>query len=379
MSVKPFKVQVEQAILDDLRERLARTRWPDEIEDAGWDYGSNLAYLKELLGYWQNNFDWRAQEAAINRFKHFRSEIDGLNIHFIHERGKGDNPMPIMLMHGWPDSFYRMLKIIPMLTDPQNHGGDTNDAFDVIVPSAPGYGFSDRPSHRGMNAAKIASLFAKLMTEELGYERYAAHGGDMGQSVTRELSLTYPDRLRGIHLTDINYPYSIKPPKDASKAEQQYLGAQMGWLMKEGAYSMIQASKPQTLAYGLNDSPAGLAAWLIEKFRAWSDCDGDVEKSFTKDELLTSLTIYWATQTINSSIRLYYEVNQTPAEEPGFTKVPTALALFPKDISTPPREWAERFYNLHRWTEMPRGGHFAAMEEPELLVEDIRAFFRPLR
>lgn len=381
MNLQTFKVQIPQETLDDLQERLARTRWSDEISGAGWDYGSNLNYMKELIDYWQSHFDWRAQEEKINCFGHFCASIDNFGIHFIHERGKGSKPMPIIITHGWPSSFYQMLKIIPLLADPESHGGDPADSFDVIVPSMPGYGFSDRPDKRGITVTRIADLWARLMKEELGYHRFAAQGGDIGSGVTARLALTYPEMLIGIHVTDVRNPYLGEGARELSEAERKFLAEEEKWEKEEGAYGSIQATKPQTLAYGLNDSPVGLAAWIVEKFRAWSDCDGDVERRFTKDELLTNLTIYWATETINSSIRLYYEHrhNSSPLKHDERIEVPTAVALFPKDLSRPPREWAERTCNLQQWTEMPRGGHFAAMEEPELLVEDIRAFFRPLR
>ncbi len=383
MSVQPFKVEIPQAILDDLRDRLANTRWTDQIQDAGWAYGANLADMKALINYWQTQFDWRAQEKAINSFAHFRAEIDGFGIHFIHARGKGANPIPIIITHGWPSSFFQMLKIIPLLTDPQSYGGEAGDAFDVVVPSLPGYGFSDRPSEQGMTVSSMADLFGRLMAAELGYSRFAAHGGDIGGGVIQQLGLMHPDSLIGIHLTDV--PYYLQaagaPSADLSEAERKFLAKAEKWGMEEGAYAMIQSTKPQTLAYGLNDSPVGLAAWIVEKFRTWSDCDGDVERCFTKDELLTNLTIYWATQTINSAMRIYYESRHNPSSSNvgKRVEVPTALALHPKDIELPPREFAERSFNVQRWTEMPDGGHFAAMEAPDLLVQDIRAFFRPLR
>ncbi len=381
MSVQSFTITIAQSILDDLRERLARTRWPDEVEGAGWDYGTNLAYLKTLVDYWQRHFDWRAQEAMLNHFAQFRVEIDGFGVHFIHERGKGSNPLPIVITHGWPDSFYRMHKIIPLLTDPARHGGDPSDSFDVIAPSLPGYGFSDRPHQRGMTPKRTAELWAGLMTEVLGYRRFAAAGGDIGGGVTRLLALSHPDLLIGIHLTDVGYPAVTPDQSELSEAEKQYLSAVEQWRAQESAYAMMHATKPQTLAYGLNDSPVGLAGWMIEKFRAWSDCQGDVEKRFSKDELLTNIMIYWVSETINSSMRMYYEIGHTsPPLKPGqHIEVPAGVAIFPKDIGVPPREWAERTLRVQRWTEMPRGGHFAALEEPELLVEDLRAFFRPLR
>lgn len=383
MSVETFKIKIPEKVLDDLQERLARTRWTDEIPGAGWDYGTNLDYLKELVDYWQTRFDWRAQEAKLNQFAQFRAEIDGLGVHFIHERGKGPNPLPIILTHGWPDSFFRFSKIIPLLTDPESHGGDAADSFDVIVPSLPGYGFSERPASPGVTA-RIADLWAKLMSDELGYKRFAAGGGDMGSGVSQELGQSYEDSLVGIHLTDVPYLNIFsygEDHSDLSAAEKKYLAAGEQWGREEAGYGAIQSTKPQTLAYGLNDSPAGLAAWIVEKFRSWSDCDGDVEKRFTKDELLTNIMIYWATETINSSFLYYYEPSHghVAKDAKKRVEVPTAFAMFPKDLVPAPREFAERFFNVTRWTEMPRGGHFAAMEEPELLVEDIRAFFRELR
>ncbi len=381
MSVNAFKVKVPRETLKELRKRLAKTRWPDEIENSNWDYGTNLTYLKQLVSYWQHEFDWHAQKKAINKFTHLRAEIDGVGLHFIYERGKGANPLPIILTHGWPDSFVRMLKIIPLLTDPKSYGGDPNDSFDVIVPSLPGFGFSDKPRERGFNVARVADLFARLMTEELGYSRFAAHGGDWGSSVTEQLAVNHANSLVGIHLTDIPFWHMLSlPPADLSDAERKYLAAGKKWQREEGAYAMIQSTQPQTLATGLNDSPAGLASWIVEKFRRWSDCGGDVESRFTKDELLTNITIYWVTETIGSSARYYYEAIHNPLQDTGRrVEVPTGVTQFPKDISHAPREYAERFFNIQHWTEQPRGGHFAAMEEPELLAEDIRAFFRPLR
>ena len=383
MDVQPFKVQVPDATLKDLQERLTQTRWSDEIPGSDWDYGTNLAYHKELVGYWQNGFNWRAQEEAINKFSHFRADVDGLGIHFIHERGKGPNPMPLIMTHGWPGSFFEMSKITPLLADPASHGADPADAFDVVVPSMPGYGFSDHPTKPGMHVLRVSDLWAKLMTEGLGYNRFGAQGGDWGASVTAYLGFAYPENLIGIHTTSMTGPMPYLGPGSTplSEAEQALMKQREGWMQAEGGYSHIQRTKPQTLSYGLNDSPAGLAAWIVEKYRTWSDCGGDVEKRYTKDELLTTITIYWATQTINSSTRLYYETANHPWEmkQGERISVPSAMAAFPAEISRPPREWAERSYNVQRWTEMPSGGHFAALEEPERLAEDIRAFFRPLR
>jgi pimeloyl-ACP methyl ester carboxylesterase len=377
VSVKPFEVQVAQATLDDLRERLARTRWPDQVKGADWNYGTNLAYLKRLLAYWQDTFDWRAQEAAINQFAHFRAKVDSTQIHFIHQRGKGPNPLPLILLHGWPSSFVQMLKIIPMLTDPAAHGGDAADSFDVIVPSLIGYGFSDRVTEPGMSAARMAELFHKLMVGELGYERYGTRSSDLGAGVASQIARTHPTAVIGAHTSGTN-PYIGDVPDKLTKAEQAFVQQAQSWMQQEMAYAMEHSSKPQTLAYGLNDSPAGLAAWVIEKFRAWSDCGGDVERRFTKDELLTNLTIYWATETIGSSIRLYYETARDPGQW-GKVDVPTAVIMPAKDMFPTPREWVERSGRVDRWTEADRGGHFLEWEEPDMVADDLRAFFRDLR
>ena len=377
MSTESFAVTIAQATLDDLRDRLARTRWPDEVAGAGWDYGANRAYLQELTAYWRDRFDWRAHEQALNAFPHFRATVDGVGIHVIHQRGTGDSPLPLMLLHGWPSSFWQMLKVIPLLTDPARHGGNPADAFDVVVPSLPGYGFSDRPAASGMGVGRIADLFARLMADELGYPRFATRASDLGAGVSQQLALTHADALIGVHHSGTN-PYVGQAPDDLTEEETEFVANAQQWTMQEMAYAMEHSSKPQTLATGLNDSPAGLAAWLVEKFRRWSDCDGDVETRFSKDALLTNLTIYWATQTINSSIRLYYETARNPGSW-GRVEVPTGMLMSPKDMFPTPRAWVERSYNVTRWTEIPRGGHFLEWEEPELVVEDIRAFFRPLR
>ena len=381
---EPFRINIAQEVLDDLQERLESVRWPDQIPGSGWDYGSNLDYMKELVDYWRTSFDWRAQEAAINAFAQYRATVDGLGIHFIHEKGKGPNPMPIIITHGWPSSIVEMVKIIPLLTDPASHGGDPADSFDVVATSAPGYGFSDHPIRRGMHYWRIADLWAELMTEVLGYQSFAAQAGDWGATVTSRLGFTYPGRVVGIHLTSAAagpQPYLGPGAPDLSDAEMTFLREMERWKEGEGGYMHMHMTKPQTLAYGLNDSPVALAAWIVEKWRTWSDCDGDVERRFTKDELLANVTIYWVTQTINSSMRLYYEGMRTNwvLGRGQWIPVPCFLADFPKELVRPPREWAERVFNVQRWTGMPRGGHFAAIEEPELLAEDIRASFRLLR
>ncbi len=381
MNIEPFVVSVPQSTLDDLKARLAGTRWPDEIECSGWDYGANLAYLKELLHYWRFSFEWRAQEKLLNSFPHFRAEIEGLKVHFIHQRGRGPKPLPLIITHGWPSTFFEMHRIIPMLADPVRFGGDPSDSFDVVAPSLPGYGFSDAPRSRGWTSINTAKLWAKLMTDVLGYSRFAAHGGDVGAGVTSRLGLLYPDRVVGIHVTAVVPPYLGPGSALLTDAEKAYVEVQHQWEREEDGYGHIQGTRPQTLAYGLNDSPAGLAAWIVEKFRAWSECGGDVERCFTKDELLTNVTLYWATQTINSSIRHYYESrhNPQPFTQGVRVSVPCGVCLTTEEVDRCPREWAERTYNVQRFTLMPRGGHFAALEAPNHLVEDIRTFFRALR
>ncbi len=386
MSVQPFTIAVPQATLDDLHERLARTRWPDEAEQTGWSYGTNLGYLKELVDYWQHSYDWRAQEAKLNQFAQFRAEVEGQRIHFLHARGKGPHPTPLLLLHGWPDSFYRYHKIIPLLTNPASYGGNSENSFDVIVPSLPGFGFSDRPHFPGgMKSLRSAELLSKLMTEELGYQRYVVGGGDIGSRVARLLALAHPEQVSGMYLTDIGFPREIAFPPDVpspSPAEGRFLGSAGMWFFQEGAYAALQTTKPQTISYALSDSPVGLAGWIVEKFRAWSDCNGEIEKSYTKDELLTNIMIYWVTGTISSSARLYLEdtFQSTPQLSMGqYIEVPAGIATFPKDLTYPPRELGERFLRVARWTEMPRGGHFAALEEPELYANDVREFVSTLR
>ncbi|MQG72248.1 MAG: epoxide hydrolase [SAR202 cluster bacterium] len=383
MKVRPFTIAVENSVLDDLRQRLADTRWPDEIPNTGWDYGSNLTYIKELVDYWRTDFDWRAQEAKLNAFNHFKSEVDGLDIHFIHEKGKGPNPIPLIITHGWPSCFFEMTKIIPLLADPASHGGDAADSFDVVAPSLPGFGFSDHAQDRGMEIQRVAGMWNKLMSQNLGYPKFGAQGGDIGSGVTARLGFAHSDTLYGIHLTSITRPTPYLGPgsKPVTDAEQALITQRDKWFQDEGGYNHIQGTKPQTLAYGLNDSPVGLAAWIVEKYRTWSDCGGDVEKSYTKDELLTIVTIYWVTQTISSSTRMYFENQKHLWTMERDQKVPTpaGMAMFPQEISKPPREWGERSYHVRRWTEMASGGHFAALEEPQLLAEEVRAFFRDFR
>ncbi len=378
---EPFKINVADSVLTDLRERLERVRWPGEIPNTAWDYGANLAYIKELVDYWRTHYDWRAHERQLNRWPQFRVTIDAQRIHYLHARGNGPNPFPLIITHGWPGSIAEFTEIIGPLTDPAAHGGDPADAFDVIAPSLPGYGFSDPTRDRQVNIIRIAEWFAVLMKNVLGYTRYGAQGGDWGAMVTSRLGFADAQHVAGIHLNMVGVAPHPANRQNLSQAEQTFLKSIDKWRGEETGYQNIQGTKPQTLGYALNDSPVGLCAWITEKFRTWSDCDGEVENAYTKDQLLTNIMIYWVTQTINSSTRLYFEERHHPwrmGKDDKIT-VPTAIALFPKEIATPPREWAERAYNVQRWTPMPAGGHFAAMEQPKLLVEDVRAFFRALR
>jgi pimeloyl-ACP methyl ester carboxylesterase len=380
-NIKVFTLPYSDAAVQDLRSRLAQTRWPDEIPGSGWEYGVDLEFMRELRGYWKDQFDWQAQIQNLSAFHHYRYNTDNTAIHFIHERGKGPSPVPLILTHGWPGSFLEMLKIIPLLTDPATHGGDPAVSFDVVVPSLPGFGFSARPTKPGMNTFRIADLWLSLM-RELGYERFAAQGGDFGAAVSTILGLRHAGHVMGIHLNYIpgSYRPYLEPGTKPDSIEQQFLDDADRWYVDSGAYAHLQRNTPQTAAYGLNDSPAALAAWIVEKFRDWADCNGDVERRFSKDELLTNVTLYWVTETIHSSCRLYYESKKMPLQfrKEDHVRVPCAIAHFPKEAPFPPRAWIERGYSIQHWTEMPRGGHFAAAEEPVLLARDIAAFFGSL-
>lgn len=374
----PFQIQVAEEDLIDLSQRLARTRWPDALPGAGWDYGTSLSYLQQLVSYWRQSYDWRAWERLLNTFPQFTTEIDGIHLHFLHVRGKGTRSLPLLISHGWPGSFFEMHKIIGPLTDPERFGGDPADAFDVVVPSLPGYGFSGPTKERGITVARIATVFASLM-QDLGYPRFAAQGEDWGLYVTGALGRSYPDKIIGMHLS-MQPSRAVLSQEATNEAEKRWLELRAHLIRDESGYSHLHETRPQTLAYGLNDSPVGLAGWIVEKFRAWSDCHGEIESVFTKDELLTNIMIYWVTQTINSSTRLYYEMYHQGYESyAGRIEVPTGVAIFQDEIPVPPRSLAERLYNIQHWSEMKEGGHFAALEQPQTLVEDIRTFFRPLR
>jgi microsomal epoxide hydrolase len=380
---QPFRADIAQAQLDELQQRLGQTRYPDEIAgNDDWRYGTNLKYLRSLMDYWRTDFDWRAQEVALNQFRHFKVKLPDVDLHFIHEKGRGPKPMPLLISHGWPGSVFEFLKIIPMLTDPARFGGDPADAFTVIAPSLPGYGFSFTPGQKRFALEEIAKTFATLMTDVLGYERYFAQGGDWGSFVTSRLAYDQPKRVAGIHLNLLPVRRDPALIDTANAAELRYRDQLSNFLKEEIGYQWIQGTKPQTLAYALTDSPLGLAAWILEKFHRWSDCHGDPESVFTKDEMLADISLYWFTGTIGPSFWPYYARMHGPWPIPdgGAITVPTGYAQFPKEILSPPRSLAAKVYaNITRWSEMKRGGHFAAMEQPELLAHEIRETFRPLR
>jgi microsomal epoxide hydrolase len=378
-AIQPFDVRVPDAVLADLRERLARTRWPDQIEGAGWDYGSELGFVRELCAYWQEKFDWRAVEEELRRWAHATTEVDGQRLHFLHARSKHADAFPLIVTHGWPGSILEFRKILGPLTDPTAHGGEARDAFHVVCPSIPGYGFSGPTRERGWDVQRVAEAEIELM-RRLGYARYGAQGGDWGALISTQIGRLDRERCAGIHLNmAIAFPGPNAPPP--TEQEQKWVAELQHFQAEETGYQQIQGTKPQTLGYGLQDSPAGLCAWIVEKFRSWSDCGGDVLSVFGRDELLANVTLYWVTGTINSSTRLYYETRKSGriGVTQGRIEAPTAIAIFPKELYKPPRGWAESSYDLRQWSVFERGGHFAAMEQPEALVADVRKFFRSLR
>ncbi len=379
--IEPFGLSVSDEVLEDLRRRLSATRWPDEAPDSGWKFGTNLEYMKGLVDYWLNGYDWRIQESALNAFSQYRVVYGDTRLHFIHQPGNGPDPLPLLMLHGWPGSFYEFHKIIGPLTDPESHGGDPGDAFTVVVPSLPGYGFSHSPNQRRLNIEEMAEVLAGLMSRVLGYDRFFAQGGDWGSFVTTRLGQAHSRNVAGIHLNMVPLAPHPKDRQNPSEAEQAFLKQAGEFLNEESGYQWIQGTKPQTAAYALTDSPAGLAAWITEKFYSWSDCRGDLENSISKDELLTNIMIYWVSGAVNNSFWLYYQLRHHPYRlaQGDRIEVPTAIAAFPGEILRPPREWAARMYNLQQWTAMASGGHFAALEEPEELVRDIRTFFRRFR
>ncbi|MGH7313388.1 MAG: epoxide hydrolase family protein, partial [Candidatus Rokuibacteriota bacterium] len=347
MTPRPFTIRVPDDVLNDLRARLDRVRWPDQVPGGGWSYGTDLAYLKDLVAYWRDSYDWRRHEAELNRLRQFTVPLAGIDVHFVHEAGVGPAPLPLLLSHGWPGSIAEFQRLIPMLTDPARFGADPADAFTVVAPSLPGYTFSFRPDQPRFGVVEIAEAFASLMTDVLGYRRFAAQGGDWGAFVTSCLGAAHPDRLVGIHLNLLSVRRDATPTPSASPEEKTYVAELEHWLREETGYMWIQGTKPQTLAYGLTDSPAGLAAWIVEKFRTWSDCGGDVERRFSKDVLLTNVMLYWVTGAIGSSLWPYYARHHSPwpISERRPVTVPTAYAAFPHEIVRPPRSLAERVYN----------------------------------
>lgn len=379
-AIRPFKVDVPDAVLSDLRDRLARTRFPDEIDGAGWEYGANLAYMKDLAEYWRTRFDWREQERQLNAFDHFKTVIDGVEIHFIHQRSPVPGAMPLLITHGWPGSVVEFMKVIGPLSNPAAHGGQASQAFHVVAPSIPGFGFSGKPTTRGYSPARIARIFATLMAR-LGYERYGLQGGDFGSGIMRQLAIQFPERAIGLHINLVNAgPPSANSEAGATPEELARVRERAEYSANERGYSEIQRTKPQTIGFALNDSPIGQAAWIVDKIRWLCDRGADpVCTTISRDEMLTNITLYWLTGTATSSARLYYEARAAAAGAEPFIQVPVGAALFPKEIALPPRAWAEARYNIVRWTMMPRGGHFAALEEPQLLVEDVRGFFAGLR
>jgi pimeloyl-ACP methyl ester carboxylesterase len=385
-SMRPFRIDIPQADLDDLRRRLADTRWPDELPGVGWDRGVPLGYLQELAEYWRTEYDWRAAEARLNSFPQFVTEIDGANVHFLHVRSPEPDALPLLITHGWPGSVVEFLDIIGPLTDPRAHGGDPADAFHLVIPSIPGYGFSRPLPETGWDVPRIAAAWAELM-RRLGYERYAAQGGDAGSPISLALGTMFPDSVVGVHVNMLMTFPSGDPAElaELSEADQRRLGALAKFDTDLSGYMKIQATRPQTLAYALTDSPAGQLAWIVEKFKEWTDSDKVPEDAIDRDRLLTIVSIYWLTGTAGSSAQFYYEGAAAVRALAGGTPpppvpVPVGVAVFPHDIFAPIRRFADRdIPAITHWTEFERGGHFAAMEQPELLVDDVRTFFSALR
>ena len=380
-SITPFQYHVSDAVLDDIRSRVINYPWHEMPDDGGWEYGTNMKYLKKLCAYWVDEFDWRAQEAHINSFSHFKAPVDGIDMHFIREEGSGPNPMPLVISHGWPGSVAEFFDLIEPLAHPEKFGGNVEDAFTVIAPSLPGFGFSGRPP-RPYGPRKMADVFNSLMTNTLGYESYLAQGGDWGGAICSWLGYDHAPACSAIHINvlTMRHPDGPQTPEEETWSEQ----FDRDQIMQNG-YRTQQATRPQTLSYAMMDSPVGIAAWLVEKFNSWSDVENnDIESVYSKDELLTNIMIYITTRTFNSASWIYYgrreEGGRVLSPEGHRVEVPTGCAIFPAEmLNWPPRSYAERIYNIQHWTEMPRGGHFAAMEEPEMLLNDIRKFARTLR
>ncbi|MEO1025185.1 MAG: epoxide hydrolase family protein [Pseudomonadota bacterium] len=365
----PFEIAIPDATITDLRQRINATRFPDQIEGSGHDYGMDTQYLRGVLEYWANDYDWRAEEARLNAFDHFHAEIDGLRVHFIHERSVKEDAIPLLLLHGWPSSFVQMLDIIPLLTDPER-----GQAFHVVVASLPGYGFSDIPTEPGMSVGRVAPLMNSLMVDVLGYDRYGIRSSDLGAGVASSMALSFPEAIIGSHTGGTNPFLPPQIPEDLTPAEERHIADAQAWNASEMAYLQLHASKPQTIGAALNDSPAGLAAWIGEKFWRWTDNNGLIEDAIDRDAFLTNLTVYWATETINPSMRLYYETFRDQGGW-GTPDVPVGYLMPVNDLFPTPRSWVERQGPVSHWTESAVGGHFMEWEEPEVVADDLRAFF----
>ena len=377
--VRRFRIDAGGEMIEDLRDRIRRTRWPDESPGPSWSQGTDLAYLRSFLDYWAEEFDWTAQQEALNSLHHFKTVVDDAKVHFIHERARNSGGMPLLLLHGWPSCFLEYVPAIPFLTDPTLNGID-GPAFDVVIPSLPGYGFSKRPSKVGVNYAFVAGMFLQLMSR-LGYERFGVGGGDFGSGMATHMAIQAPERLLGVHLTNVEIGPLNEGDRPWSPTELAFFAERDRWGVRERGYSETQSTKPQTLGYGLSDSPAGLAGWLIEKWRSWTDSHGDPAARLSSEFLATLLTIYWATGSITSSMRDYYDNRWHGADLAleAYVEVPTAIAVFGQQHvreAEPPRSWVERLYNVQRWTVLPAGGHFGPAEEPKLFASDLTATFR---
>ena len=377
-AIRPFRLAVDAAAIADLERRLAHVRWPDEVPEPSWRYGTSVAFMRELVDYWAHTYDWRRTEAALNAWPQFVTPIDGVDVHFLKVEGRGPNPKPLLLSHGWPGSILEFLKLIPLLTDPAAHGGDPADAFTVVVPSLPGYTLSFRADQERRALPAIGATFHQLMVR-LGYSRYGAQGGDWGSFITAWLGANRAEHVLGIHLNLLPLRRDAAMFTSPTEEERRYLAALEAWLKEETGYQWIQGTRPQTLAFGLADSPVGLAAWIVEKYRAWTDCDGDPRNALTMDEMLGNISLYWFTNCIGASFWPYYARMHGPWPIDGKIGVPTGYCEFPREILRPPRAAAARvFTDIQRWSVMPKGGHFAALEQPEALAREIREFFRLL-
>ena len=376
---RPFHVSIPQAAIDRILTRVRETRWPDRLETSDWSYGANWDYMKALAEYWTTRFDWRKAEANLNRYPQFLAHVGDFDIHFYHVKGRGPKPVPLILTHGWPGSVLEFVEAIGPLTDPARFGGSPDDAFDVVVPSVPGFGFSSKPKGKPVGLTTTATLWNRLMTEVLGYKKYGAQGGDVGNGVTNQLAHAYPDSLLGIHFNGLGVP----PPPEAEQTpeEREWARTVTAFVAVERDYYNEQQHKPETVAFALNDNPLGTAAWITEKLKLWSDSPGARDPVFTMDQILTNIMIYLVTDTIGSSVWFYRGRVDEPSNLTGKVNVPTGFASFPRELPTldPPRSVIERNFNLVHYTKMPHGGHFACWEQPQLLVTDLRNFFRPLR